>query len=87
MPPIKNWSRRRDLERKETKVWQHEDGDIIWVSHKVPDDGYYINVCRGDEWDRRMSDSVDLGYSHVKSVAKQIGSQECRKNTNGFFEQ
>lgn len=85
MAPIKNWSRRQDLEVEATKVWQHTKGDIIWVSHKVPNDGYYVNACCEDDWENRMVDSTSIGYSHAKSTAKQIGAKNCRQNPEGYF--
>jgi len=89
MPPIKNWSRRRDLEGDVEKVWENrETGEIAWVSEKVPRDGYYFYVCPGEDdfRENRHTNSARYGFSHLKSGVMRQASGRLRDAPEGFAE-
>lgn len=90
MPKIGGWSRRQDLEREYsvlTKIWSHDEtGEILWISEKVPNDGYYVMLAASEEKfrDNRHANSKRYGYDPTKKWAKKIASNKMRDNPDGF---
>lgn len=86
MTALKNWFRRRSLEDESSYAWEHnETGEIVWVTEKIVDEGYYLRVCRPGKWDSRVVNSRDLCHYPVKALAKKSAVQKCRENPSGFF--
>jgi len=86
MPKIGGWSRADNIGPLDSNpVWQHDETDVtVYVSHKVPDDGYY--VMRVDEEDGYigMGDGERIGYDHRKDVAMSIARKRLKENPEGF---
>jgi len=93
MPKIKNWSREDQAgPARSICAWRHDEtGEILYVSHKVPNDGYYVmsvppEVAKDREFVTSGKDAERKGYSHIQNVARQIATSEIRDHPAGFYD-
>lgn len=82
MPPIKNWSR-TDAPVGFFKAWEHESGEVVAITEKVPRDGYYIMAFEPDE-EVRQGKGKNVGYSHLKNEVQYVAAYRLRENPEGF---
>jgi hypothetical protein len=89
VPKITNWSKRSeyDVPRGFEWAWDHDLTDeVVAVTEKVPNDGYYVLSFRPDE-KVRQGNGERVGYSHVKADARRRATHELREHPFGFVDQ
>lgn len=95
MPKIGEWSRmnshEKDLDTPVTDTaeaaWKHDEtGEVVYVSHKVPNDGYYVMYVPPEE-DLIHGLGERLGFDTYKSTAMSIATDKLKDNKEGFREE
>lgn len=87
MPPIKNWVRARDLEQqlRPQTIWHNETTDqVVWLSDKVPNDGYYgFITSRSQLLAGNYASGRRVAYSPAKDEAYSMTIEWLRNNPDG----